>query len=128
MKEFLFRAKSIEGRCWVYGDLMQANREKWKIVHKIDSSCDIDSKTVCQYIFQKDMVDKKIFEGDIVEFYYKPHNQKHRAVVEYDNYLCGWLLNGVKCGVFKFNYDVPINDCLVIGNIHDNPEFLEEEL
>lgn len=69
-----------------------------------------------QYTGLKDNNGKEIYEGDIIENYISGIGIK-KAVVAFDN------------GCFKdiTNDEFISEDCIVIGNIYENPELLKGE-
>ena len=70
-------------------------------------------ETVGQYI-GLDSNKNRIFEGDVVQYVY-PHALKHKYIVEnFDG------------GVYPFDDELEVEDMQVLGNIHDNPELLQE--
>ena len=82
-------------------------------------------ETVGQYTGMKDKNNRKIFEGDIIEYIFPVTNkavEKETGVVIYDD--CGFHIanDGCMLCVASGDGDVVIE---VIGNIHDNPELLE---
>lgn len=74
-----------------------------------------------QYTGIKDMENKEIYEGDILE--YKEHgNQKEgrRWVVEFGEVeIDGIYIDGWNCGTSKREK--------IIGNIYENPELLDQQ-
>lgn len=126
MREILFRGKTTEttdGR-WIYGNYICAPGNTF--VHSIcepDSPYDwyeIDIETIGQYTGFVDTNGKKIFEGDIVAYI---GDESDLHVVDY--YKGSFHLSNNRIGYGTFfgtNFEHKI-----IGNIHDNPELLEEK-
>ncbi len=138
MREIKFRGKSLKTKKWVYGDLMSNicgtrivryketdngsyKRADWEYI-------DVDPSTVGQFTRLTDRNGKEIYEGDIVHFSFKRlHNQDRNAYVFYKDgeWMCQsseecnptCLFPGYKAGVF---------DIEVVGNIHDNPELINQ--
>lgn len=127
MREIIFRGKRTDTGEWVYGNLLRDGGLTF-IVESLKAftetsfnECLVDPDTVSQYTGLKDRNSTDVWEGDllrtpegdimIVEWRdaqiitrcVRPHNPR------YKNSL-------------TFAYPVSV----VIGNIHDNPELLEE--
>lgn len=127
MREYLFRGKSIVADTpntpgyWIEGYLI-GTEYAYHIVTSnntyIDLDCDSEvwPETVGQWTGLLDAKGKKIFEGDIVRNNYgrakvvKFFNGRYIPFNAYPEYNC-WSEN----------------ECKVVGNIHDNPEFLKGE-
>ena len=138
MREILFRGKRIDNGEWVEGYLVKAvggecmilpiTTEHWGGVEfNIGYHC--DPATVGQYTLLEDKDSKRIFEGDIVR-----DNDGKIYVVLWS--AAGFGLKYDPLHAHGFYYELsPLCNfwnahgsiIKVIGNIHDNPELLEEE-
>lgn len=130
MREILFRGKRVDNGEWTEGDLIQS-RDKTYIHPKANSFRvsetglsklivlrEVYPETVGEYIGLTDKNGKKIFEGDIIR------SNSERGYIEYypndcafdvvDDHGFYWLIS-------------EMSNIEVIGNIHDNPELLEEK-
>ncbi|EAA0076098.1 hypothetical protein JIL33_000299 [Listeria monocytogenes] len=147
MREIEFRGKRIDNGEWVYGNLMQfedsatfifADERKGAstltYAHFIINNMHaIDEKTIGQYTGLKDKNGKKIFEGDIVAF---SEDDFHvfNSQVEYFS-EDGYPAFDIKVpSTYYFDSNVfsevsmsGLYEIEVIGNIHENPELLEEK-
>lgn len=123
---------------WVYGSCVQCEKsDDVLITYAINDRCSctyhVDPATVGQYTGLTDKNGKEIYEGDIVSHPWK--DPIFGDLVE-----TGQFVHSTICfnnGAFVVNYrlqgeyiylqDFVRLKCLeVIGNIHDNPELLEE--
>ena len=137
MREILFRGKRIDNGEWVEGafclkdcDAPFGDMVDRPSIIKYDPPCDgfwfrIDPETVGQFTGLTDKNGKKIFEGDVLQFNYtgKNHGVEGKATVIFEHgkfgVLWGWHKEFVCLDGFA-NTTIE-----VIGNIHDNPELLE---
>lgn len=142
MREILFRGKTFD-RKWVQGDLSQHKTGKKFIkCGSATSSYEVIPESLGQYTGLTDKNGKKIFEGDIVEVWYKQRTlenntepQKYKAIIVFGNpngfYSWGYQLKMIDD--FPYNNDillwVEMEDTgafvEVIGNIHDNHESIK---
>ena len=135
MRELLFRGKRTDCDAWVEGDVIQAFRGNqlsscsimpntptaycWKVI----------PETIGQYTGLTDKNGKKIFEGDICRF--KRFNDIHVGEIVFNVTTASFVMRyqsivgayGEKA-TQKMLLSV-CDDIEVIGNIHDNPELLE---
>ncbi len=146
MREILFRGKRCENGEWVQGYYIRADHHWHKHgIHKdwitlgasanggwfaLHNKYAVKAETVGQFTGLTDKNGKKIFEGDIVAQnwydYNEPADDSFGEVVfcEYD---CSFSVMDIqKDGI------VPLGECHayhweaeIVGNIHDNPELLE---
>ncbi len=123
--EILFRGKRDDNGEWIEGYYVPLTGKQFHYIltGELDAhprvypefeNFPIDSETVGRYIGLTDKNGKKIFEGDIVQ--YKEDFYEIKFSCEQARFLA-LLPNGV------FNPAV-VQNCEVIGNIHDNPELL----
>lgn len=144
-REILFRGKRLDSGEWVEGNLFILKQYQSDIDHyyilptnTVCLFCDIfyyavevDPSTVGQYTGLT-ANGKKIFEGDIVK-YKNTDGIKFNGValtvigkVVYNEKNASFAISGKdKIGAKHYDY-FPIKNIEVIGNIHDNPELLEE--
>ncbi len=140
-RDILFRGKRIDNGEWVEGAFLNdrdgafyicpavsdisygdsGNRRRIGCWHKVDPS------TVGQYTGLTDKNGKRIFEGDIVRFAERRIGGEDVSVVEQVAFDEGgfcthryFLNNWIRIGNTK------LEGIEVIGNIHDNPELLED--
>lgn len=147
MREYLFRGKRLSDGKWIEGHLTAVFEHTY--ISKADENGNcfrflVDPKTVGQYTALR-VKGKRWFESDIVSVR-DEGEEIYRFVITFD--VCGGLQN-VKHAVgymgFYFTpadkgtrrcvefgcrcdpvYFINEYECKVIGNIHDNPELLEE--
>lgn len=138
MREIMFRGKMDDGE-WVYGSFCMDAREQFNGLCGVDGfirlydktkgkmqTYEVDRETVGQYTGLKDKNGKRIFEGDILGSKYDdlyPDNVTVDVVKWFRN---GWYTQQGESLPDAMDGDgvIPYSD--VIGNIHDNPELLEE--
>ena len=127
MREILFRGKRTDNGEWVEGMLARFNPmfEVANIIGVGEILVPVFTSTVGQYTGLTDKNGKKIFEGDVLRFNYtgKNHGVEGKATVIFEHgkfgVLWGWHKEFVCLDGFA-NTTIE-----VIGNIHDNPELLE---
>ncbi|EAC4353765.1 hypothetical protein EMI88_00270 [Listeria monocytogenes] len=115
---------------YVYGDLVDNSHIVTGILESndeyicIETWCGIDSETIGQYTGLKDKSDNKIFEGDIVNC--KFFDRMVGDIAGVINFIdCVWAVSDFKN---KRLYQlIDVDNIEIIGNIHENPELLEEK-
>ena len=125
MREILFRGKRVDNGEWFFGnlDLRKIGLSTCThIIHQLSmwktTKFEVIPETVGEYTGLTDKNGKKIFEGDIIR------SNSERGYIEYypndcafdvvDDHGFYWLIS-------------EMSNIEVIGNIHDNPELLEEK-
>ena len=147
MREIMFRGKRLDNGEWAEGYLYEhepalvgiasendvPELSKWFIARtgfadwnmsRPVEFVEVAPPTVGQYAGLNDKHGKRIFEGDIVEGADFTAEDGGYGVVGFDDGAFEIIGNNC-CGTFHENYWG--RDFEVIGNIHDNPELLEEE-
>lgn len=116
MREVLFRGQRTDNGQWVKGlltDLGLAEKEDFAWI----SGVKVYKNTVGQYTGLTDRNEKKIFEGDIVEY-----KDEYGKIVYHDNEAMFVIEFDTWCTDFDH---ITGNEIEVVGNIHDNPELLK---
>lgn len=89
------------------------------------SGIEIDYETVGQYTGLTDKNGNKIFEGDIFKFINSDNEISYYEVV-YSESDCRWIIR--QNGIYPDDLDDFVGKYMTVaGNIHDNPELLEDK-
>lgn len=126
VKTYLFRAKRIPNREWVFGDLLRFE-EKVYIHNGLDKTYyEVDENTIGEHIGFADYNSNLIFEGDIVYFY---GDRELKYVIEYSVRAAAYVarLVGAKNDdprMWSHLIAWPYMEIRVIGKIYDNPELI----
>ena len=153
MREIFFRGKCVDNGEWVcsrtlltvfqdnnylcfipkQGEDFKADPDKRNgriLVSTKGNYYQVDNETIGQYTGLTDKNGKKIFEGDIVKYPIEQGKYSetniHEVVYETRG---GSGYFGIKMSdieTWGFCLEVPSKLMTVVGNIHDNPELLEE--
>lgn len=140
MREIKFRAKRIDNGEWISGDL-HLHTPLPHIHSTLGDNAKIDTDTIGQFTGLLDKNGKEIYEGDVLLL---PANTKVKAYekgdfVE-DKFVQRFAVVWAKqcqgyglCQPYEAKFEAPdvvgmaaVDRMFVIGNIHDNPELLNE--
>lgn len=132
-REILFRGKTEKGE-WLYGfyhneTSIESSSSDRKITRHHIYTQDFDKfvmpETIGQFTGSTDKNGKKIFEGDIVKYFFGYENGKENReilLVVWDKEYCKFMLEEQRT---KQRIDLcEFEKTEIIGNIHDNPELL----
>ena len=137
-REILFRGKRIDNGEWVEGNYIFEDFDRVGI-HQIGTiiQCFVIPETVGQFTGLLDKNDNKIFEGDIIKFI-----NGRLLDVRFNRETLQWELTDVGVPDWEVNHlhntlplsELEVETCYgemtseIVGNIHDNPELLKEEI
>lgn len=139
MREILFRGKHMAGGVWCEGNLA-VSKGGVAIITPDNTPCgvygQVDPDTVGQYTGLTDKNGKKIFEGDIVK--YVKDGYVATGVARFGLYASagaafagheGFYLDWAGCDWLRkdIGFWATMRPIEVIGNVHDNPELMEDE-
>jgi uncharacterized phage protein (TIGR01671 family) len=119
IREIKFRAKCARTGEWKYGFLSNHSTLTINSVR-----LKIDQSTIGEYTGLKDKNGKEIYEGDILEN--KEHSFKFKIQwgIENESYA-GWAGNWLNKDFISPLYNKPLENCEVIGNIHQHKKILK---
>lgn len=126
-REILFKGKQVGNGEWIKGDVYHGLNGLIYIntVVQIDnkSYCNkqiqVLPETVCQFTGLLDKNGKRIFEGDKINFSCAINGSFIDSVVEYDSIDGAWSINWDKETNRVHYFFNEIEECEIIGNIHD---------
>ena len=134
MRDILFRGKQADTGEWMYGNFASVDRDVFIISlttepdtengGSVPSCITVIPATVGQYTGMTCMDGTQIFEGEILQIGPPGCGADICAVVWQESTLT-WALTGMEKDGFTLG-DFSPDDITVIGNIHDNPELLQE--
>jgi len=122
-REIKFRGKTTGFGGWVDGSLQVCKNGKYRI-HFWDGGNEVvRPETIGQYTGLKDKNGKEIYEGDIIV--QQGYSGKRPMLVRFEH---GAFITGEHSGSSTSTRPMLIQKrCVVIGNIHDNPELLNRK-
>ncbi|MCH5305105.1 MAG: hypothetical protein J1E79_01340 [Rikenella sp.] len=131
-REIKFRGKRLDTGEWIYSDESFVHTEAGVFIGPYNDEKQVDPDTVGQYTGLKDRNGKEIFEGDIINWLmhrtdrtgyieegYVEFRTDEQAVVVINMFATRDGRENVR------NLLNCRNDLKVVGNIHDNPEWLK---
>ena len=130
MRTINFRGKSIDTNEWLYGDLVRSYDMKRCAILVNDKSsyeeCEVNPCTVGQFTGLYDKNGKEIYEGDILRW--DINNRLYGVTFEFGLFYASVeecdevMLGGFPLHRLTVSED---GECVIVGNIHDNPELLK---
>ena len=130
MRTIKFRGKSIDGKEWLYGDLVSsADKKRFAILVNNKESydeCEVDPETIGQFTGLYDCNGNKIYEGDIVEW-------EKDGLMYVVRFWRGMFFASVQecnegiLGGFPLHAltEYEYRKCKIVGNIFENSELLK---
>ena len=133
MRDILFRGKRIDNGEWVEGGYYVEKAGGYltavfiveNLTDRVVERHRVDPSTVGQYTGLTDKNGKRIFEGDIVRFKWDVGRDYFFVIDFSDGEFCATPVHSLD-DVWQFRIRGENEKLVVIGNIHDNPELLED--
>jgi len=124
MRQIKFRAQDIASNKWLYGDLRHHKDDVCIFEQGSTKGEQVKRDTVGQFTGLLDKNGKEIYESDIILL---GKNKTYTAQIVYRNdSLRIYSVGGYFIGDLDYIRQCGIDYCEVIGNIHDNPEMVDE--
>lgn len=131
IREIIFRGKHAVSGEWIYGDLLYSKGNYY--IHKRGEPIVVYSSiafgTVGEYTGLTDKNGTKIFEGDICKTCFESYTRNWEEVGVVTEFCGAYGIESADGKHFRafINETVYARSCEVIGNVHDNPELLENK-
>jgi len=128
MREIVFRGKNVFTNEWYYGYLMNKPKHGLCIEfvdeNDVQTNVVVDPNTIGQYTGMIDKNGQRIFEDDIVMKRTYNGKKPMRVVFSFGCFHCGF---GGGSSTATHPYTLDDKQIEVIGNIHDNPDLLQQK-
>ena len=129
MREIQFRGKLIKNNKWVCGDLIHDTQNNVYVYPLWSEGLYIGNRvfpdTVGQFTGLHDKNGTDIYDGDIVHLdAWSPYAMQ---VVFMEGAFCLANKDGEFLGDIHYIHHAGVEQCTILGNIHDNPELLNKE-
>ena len=135
MREIKFRGKQLGSGEWVYGHFIKTKNHKdnyyisqgdpYNDMGMMQGFVNVDPETVGQSTGLKDNNGKEIYEGDILGWMWGGVGQGDGTPAKSEVYFDRYKF-AVRTGRTSFGWKLS-QAAEVIGNVHENPELLEEK-
>ena len=140
-REIKYHGKRVDNSEWVFGYFVKAWDNSYYIITEFgsDVTCcsdcganvittyEVTPETVGQYTGLKDKNGKEIYEDDIIEYCGSQLLESYKALIKYkdDRFVAVWIDDSklFRKDIFFWATERKIQ---IIGNIHENPELLQE--
>ena len=126
MKEIKFRAWDSKNKI-IINAIFVGLGKVYGMTKTFKTSKKLEDVILMQYTGLKDKNGKEIYEWDIVELYGwgSQKSSDGYAVIEWDVDETGWNLNKPNYTEDRYDFRQAIENCIVVGNIYENPELLD---
>ena len=139
MRDIRFRGKTLKGE-WIVGDLLRTNGQTgdgWAIQYEDPESGwmmeDVRVGTTGQFTGLHDKDGRDIYEGDLVEMMRTPEKMRKRVMTRHivtSDSVTSWTFRSLTKQVLGLCMsgmgDFDSYRFKVVGNIHDNPEMVQQ--
>lgn len=131
MREILFRGKRVDNGEWIEGNYEWYHKPPKHIISNpyTGETKGVISETVGQYTGLTDKNGTKVFEGDICKTYFESYTRSWEEVGVFTEFCGAYGIESADGKHFRafINESVYTRSREVIGNVHDNPELLENK-